>query len=191
MRRVTLDDIIGLARYEEMRERFRRRIIDLKKHRRMPVGDRITFVFENFDTVHFQIQEMLRAERIADVDRVRDEIDVYNALLPDPRELSATMLIELPDSAIVREELPKFHGIDRCVRMEVGTARVDAVFEGGRSREDKVSAVQYVRFPLGAVARSFRGGVSARLVIEHPHYRAEAAIDGDVRRSLAADLEGC
>ncbi|MGH7859685.1 MAG: DUF3501 family protein, partial [Candidatus Binatia bacterium] len=99
MRRVTLDDIIGLPRYEEIRDGFRRRVIELKKHRRVSVGDRITFVFENFDTVHFQIQEMLRAERIVDVDHIRDEIDVYNALLPGSGELSATMLIELEDSS--------------------------------------------------------------------------------------------
>ena len=94
VRPVTVNDIIGLERYEKMRDEFRRRIIELKQRRRVAVGDRITLVFENHDTVLFQIQEMLRAERIADVDRIREEIEVYNELIPAEGELSATLLIE-------------------------------------------------------------------------------------------------
>jgi hypothetical protein len=188
MRQVTLDHIVGLARYEEIRDDFRRRIIDLKRRRRVGVGDRITFVFENFDTVHFQIQEMLRAEQIVDLDRVRDEIDVYNALLPAPGELSATLLIEIDDLRRVREELPKFHGIDRCVRLEVSGKRVPGVFEEGRSREDKVSAVQYVRFPLGDEAGRFVAGAPSRLVIDHPYYQASTDLPAEIQRALAEDL---
>ena len=88
MQKVTLDEIVGSERYEKIRDDFRRRIIELKKHRRLSVGDRITFVFENHETVLFQIQEMLRAERITDLDKIREEIAVYNELVPDPGELS-------------------------------------------------------------------------------------------------------
>jgi hypothetical protein len=190
MRLVTLADIAGLARYEEIRDSFRRRIIDLKRARRVPVGGHVTFVFENFDTVLFQVQEMLRAERITDLDRVREEIDVYNELIPGDGELSATMLIEITEQDRVRPELQRLIGIDECVWLEVGDGRVRAVFEPGRSSEEKLSAVQYVRFPLDAAARrGFAASeVPVRLVIEHENYREQTPIAGDVRRSLAADL---
>lgn len=188
VRRVTLDDIVGLERYETIREAFRRRIIELKRHRRVGVGDSITFVFENFDTVLFQIQEMIRAERIGDIDRVRDEIDVYNELIPERGELSATLLIELSDSDRIREELPKFYGIDEATWIELDGKRIAAVFEGGRAREDKVSAVQYVRFPLGAEVASFFAARDVKLVIDHPHYRATQSLPEETRRSLEEDL---
>ena len=188
IREVTLQDIVGLGRYEAIRDDFRRRIIELKKRRRVSVGDQITFVFENFDTVHFQIQEMLRAEHIVDLDAVREEIDVYNALLPRPGELSATMLIEISDLSRVREELPKFYGIDAATWMEVDDVRLTPVFEEGRAREDKVSAVQYVRFPLGETAAAFVAGAPVRLVIDHAHYRATADLTPEVQASLAEDL---
>jgi hypothetical protein len=88
IRPVSLDDVVGLERYEVVRNEIRRRIIELKRSRRLSVGPDVTFVFENHDTVYFQIQEMLRAERITDLDAVRAELEVYNALLPQPGELS-------------------------------------------------------------------------------------------------------
>jgi hypothetical protein len=190
MRRVTLDDITGIARYEAMRDEFRRRIIALKRSRRVPVGDRVTFVFENFDTVLFQVQEMLRAEQITDLDRVREEIDVYNELIPSEGELSSTMLIEITQEAEIRPALQRLIGIDECVRFEVGSHRIPGVFEGGRSKEDNLSAVQYVRFGFDEAARREFGReeVEVRLVIDHPNYRAATALAADVRRSLAVDL---
>jgi hypothetical protein len=188
VRPVTIDDVVGLVRYEEIRDEFRRRIIALKKLRRVSVGPHVTFVFENFDTVLFQIQEMLRAERIVDLDKVREEIEVYNELIPPPGELSSTMLIELEDPERIREQLPKFYGIDDCVWMEVGEGRAQAIFEGGRSREDKVSAVQYVQFPVGELARPFLEGAPVRIVIEHVHYRETVELSTKVREALAEDL---
>jgi hypothetical protein len=192
MKRVTLDEVAGLERYEAVRPAFRQQIIDLKKHRRVAVGQNITFVFENHDTMLFQIQEMVRAERIVDLDRIRQEIDVYNELVPGPQELSATMLIEITEMERIREELVKLIGIDQAVHLQIGQqARIPAEFEGGRSKEDKLSAVQYVRFRLpNEACRAFITGTEPiRLVIEHPNYRATANIDGAVRASLAHDLE--
>ena len=186
--RVTLDDIVGLERYETIREAFRRRIIELKRHRRIGVGEHVTFVFENFDTVLFQIQEMIRAERISDLDRVRGEIEVYNELIPERGELSATMLIELQDAARIREELPKFYGIDEATWIEFDATRIAGVFEGGRAREDKVSAVQYVRFPLGEHVAKFLDASDVKLVIDHPHYRASRSLPAETRESLGEDL---
>lgn len=188
VRPVTLNDVAGLERYETIREAFRRRIIDLKKTRRVGVGDRITLVFENFDTVLFQIEEMVRAERIVDLDRVRDEIEVYNELIPGENELSATLLIELDHSARIREELPKFYGLDRATWLEFDGLRIAGVFEGGRAREDKVSAVQYVRFPLGEHAPKFIAADQASVVIEHPHYQARQRLSPQTHRALAEDL---
>ena len=195
MKKVTLDEIMGLERYEQVRDELRRRIIELKKSRRVSVGDHVTLVFENYDTMFFQIHEMLRAERIVDLDRIREEMDVYNALIPEPGELSATLLIEITESDRIREELVSLIGIDEAVRMEIGEPgrgfKVPAQFEPGRSKEDKLSAVQYVRFAFDADARAaFVGGTQpVRLIIDHPHYRHSAAIEGAVRASLARDRE--
>ncbi len=192
MRKVALDEIMGLERYESVRPEFRRRIIEMKRDRRVAVGDQVTFVFENHDTMWFQIQEMLRAEHIVDLDRIRDELEVYNALIPEPGELSSTMLIEITEAEHIRERLVSLMGIDSAVRIGVGSEhRIAGDFEGGRSSAEKLSAVQYVRFRFADAARqAFRGGVEpVRLIIDHPNYRHAALIDGRVRASLARDLE--
>jgi hypothetical protein len=193
IRPVTLDDVIGLDRYEALRERIRGEVIALKRHRRLSVGDEITFVFENHATVFFQIQEMIRAERITDLDAVRDELRVYNALLPAPGQLSATMLIEITEEKDIAQRLLRLRGIDEAVRLELGTEFViGAEFEAGRSKEDKLSAVQYVRFSFPPAARTafMADRVPARLVIDHQSYQAAAAIDGELRASLCVDLRG-
>ena len=191
MRSVTLDDVAGLARYAEMRDEFRKRIITLKRARRVSVGDKVSFVFENFDTVLFQIQEMLHAERIVDLDRVREEIAVYNELLPRDGELSATMLIEITDQSQIPAELERLIGIDEAVSIVIDGRRIRGVFEPGRSRKDKLSAVQYVRFPLepeaGEALRSEARKVE--LMIDHPNYRARTELSREQVASLAQDLD--
>jgi hypothetical protein len=190
MKQVTLDEIVGLERYEEIRPEFRRRIIEMKKSRRVPVGDRVTFVFESHDTMLFQIQEMLRAEHIVDIEAIREELEVYNALVPGPGELSSTMFIEITESDMIRESLLRFTGVEKTVSIRVGERRIAGEFEGGRSKEDKLSAVQYVRFAFDDEARAafVAGQEPVRLVIDHPHYRHEAAIEGSVREALRGDL---
>ena len=189
MKKIALDDILGFAAYEKVRQQFRDDIIDKKKRRRVAVGDKISIVFENRDTVIFQIQEMLRAERIADLDKIREEIEVYNELIPSPGELSATLFIEIEDQAHLREDLLKFLGIDESVYFWVGAHSIQGRFEEGRSKEDKISAVQYVRFSFDTQAReAFRRGELAEIVIDHPNYKARAVIASDAQRSLAEDL---
>src|SRR5262245_31503491 len=188
MQKVTLDEIIGVERYERIRPEFRRRIIELKKNRRVTVGDQITFVFENHDTVLFQIQEMLRTERIIDLDKIRFEVESFNELVPSEGELSATMLIEITQPEQSRPALVRLIGIDQAVRLHIGVrCQVPAVFEPGRSKEDNVSAVQYVRFPLSPEERAaFRDErQEAMIVIEHPNYRARTVLPPPVRHSLA------
>src|SRR6266480_3974874 len=162
MKKIALEDIMGLAAYEKMREKSRQRVIELKKKRRVSVGDKVSLVFENRDTVTFQIQEMLRAEKITDLDKIREEIAVYNELIPDTDELSATLFLEIEDQSHLREDLLKFLGIDESVFLKVGERSIQGRFEEGHSKEDKISAVQYVRFPFDPQARqAFRTGERA------------------------------
>jgi hypothetical protein len=190
IRPVTLDELLGLERYEQIRDELRRRIIELKRNRRLTVGDVVTLVFENHDTMFFQVHEMMRAERITDLDAIRYELEVYNALLPASGELSATLLIEITDAEAVESRLNALVGIDEALGLEVGAHRVPASFEPGRSTDDKLSAVQYVRFAFSAPARAAfcDPSVPAFAVIDHPNYRARAAIAGAMRASLIGDL---
>ena len=191
MEKVTLNEILGPERYERMRDDFRRRVIALKKNRRVSVGDRITFVFENHETVLFQIQEMLRTERITDLDKVRFEVDVYNELIPGEGELSSTMLIEITEQERIHSELVRLIGIDKAVTLRIGDRfTIPAVFEEGRSQEDNLSAVQYVRFPLPREAReAFRDERQpVSIVIDHPHYQESTELRPETRRALAAEV---
>ncbi|MET0690211.1 MAG: DUF3501 family protein [Candidatus Binatia bacterium] len=189
MKKIVLDDILGFAAYEQVREKFRNDIIDKKKKRRIALGDRVSVVFENRDTVTFQIQEMLRAERITDLDKIREEIAVYNELVPDTDELSATLFLEIEDQSHLREDLLKFLGIDQAVFLKVGERSIQGRFEEGHSKEDKISAVQYVRFTFDPQSRqAFRAGERAELIIDHPNYKARAVFAPDAQQSLAEDL---
>jgi hypothetical protein len=189
MKKIVLDDILGFAAYEQVREKFRNDIIDKKKKRRIALGDRVSVVFENRDTVTFQIQEMLRAEKITDLDKIREEIAVYNELVPDTDELSATLFLEIEDQSHLREDLLKFFGIDEAVFLKVGERSIQGRFEEGHSKEDKISAVQYVRFTFDPQTRqAFRAGERAELIIDHPNYKARAVLAPDAQHSLAEDL---
>jgi recombinational DNA repair ATPase RecF len=189
MKKIILDDILGFSAYEKVREQFRQGIIERKKARRVAVGDKISLVFENRDTVIFQIQEMLRAERIADLDKIREEIDVYNELIPGAGELSATMFLEIEDQTHLRDSLLKFLGIDEALSFKIGSYTVAGQFEEGRSKEDKISAVQYVRFRLDSDAQNaLIGGVRAELTVNHKNYQASQVLSPEQQKSLAQDL---
>jgi hypothetical protein len=141
--------------------------------------------------VLFQIQEMLRTEHITDLDRVRFEVETYNKLIPAEGELSATMLIEITEQERIRSELVRLIGIDKAVSLRIGNRfAVPAVFEPCRTKEDNLSAVQYVRFPLPPEAgAAFRDEQQdATIVIDHPNYPAQALLPSEVRCSIAAEL---
>jgi hypothetical protein len=186
MRPIGLDDILGRERYGQVRDAIRRRIIDYKRTRRVPVGDRLSLLFEDRATVWYQTQEMLWVERITDLDAIRAELEVYNALLPGEADLSATLLIELQDQARMREQFQRLIGLDRHVALLVGERSIPAVFEDGRQTEDKISAVQYVRFPIDAEARRGLGaGAPVAVAVDHPGYAARATLSADARASIA------
>lgn len=189
MKKVTLEDILPLPHYERVRDDFRRRIIELKSRRRLQVGDKVSLLFENRDTVIFQIQEMLRAEKITELGKVQDEIEVYNSLIPGERELSATLFLEIEDQAKIREELLRFLGLDEVVYLRIGQGSIHARFEPGHSKEDKISAVQYVRFPFTEEqVEAFALGEEAEIRIDHRNYKAKAAIGAQMRKALIEDL---
>ncbi|HEY6974272.1 MAG TPA: DUF3501 family protein [Nitrospiraceae bacterium] len=194
MKMLTQDDLIPNLDYERQREEFRSRIIELKKRRRISVGPLITLVFENRDTLQFQIQEMIRVEHILDPAKVREELDVYNALLPMPGELSATLLIEIVEQESVKPWLDLFMGLDhgQKVAIRAGKDRVYGEFEGGHSHETKISAVHFVRFKPSAalMATLGRREVPITLSIDHATYHEATVVPWDMRQEWLADLEG-
>lgn len=190
MHKVEPNEILDLTSYEKVRADFMQKTIELKRPRRIHVGEQLCFIFENRDTVIFQIQEMTRAERTVSEDAIAVEVAVYNELVPDEHELSATLMIEIPDQAQIRPQLDRLIGIDEHIFLDVGDATVRATFDDKQFEEDRISAVQYVRFPLGAeLSARFRDPtVPVALRADHPNYTAKTVIDGPARASLAADL---
>ena len=198
--KIQLKDVLNFFEYEKVRAGMRARVIDLKRLRRVPVGEHLSFVFENRDTVLFQIQEMCRVERITDDARVQDEIDVYNALLPGPGELSATLFIEITDKDRIQPVLDSFMGIDSggvdggpTVWIQVGKDfAVPAEFEAGHSDEEKgkLSAVHFVRFAFPPEAVRAFASSPVHLVVDHPAVRARVELPAETKAQLLEDLRG-
>jgi len=193
--KIGLKDVLNFFEYEKVRAEMRGRVIDLKRVRRVPVGQHLSFVFENRDTVLFQIQEMCRVERITDDARIQDEIDVYNALLPGPGELSATLFIEITDKAQIQPVLDRFMGIDAgpTVWIQVGKDfAVRGEFEAGHSDEEKgkLSAVHFVRFAFPAEAVRAFADSPVHLVVDHPAVRARVELPAETKVQLLQDLRG-
>ena len=193
MNTLSLSEIKNLHEYELERPEFRARVIELKKRRRVPLGPLMTLVFENRDTVRFQIQEMVRIERIVQPDKVQEEIDAYNDLLPRAGEVSATLFIEVTDPAKIQSTLDGFIGLVEPGKLvlRVGDRTYPAAFAAGQSREDRISAVHYLRFALGEEGRrALERGEKARLEVRHGDYSAEAPLSPETVRELLRDLEG-
>lgn len=191
MEPLSLKDIRGPKLYEGFRDDLRKKVIELKKPRRIDVGDRVTLVFENRATLIFQIEEILRAEGITDADHIQEEIDVYNALMPTDDSLSATLFLAVPPDADPRVELDRLVGLDEHVVLEIGDHSIRADFEPGRSTEDRISAVQYTRYPLSpeALEALKTPGTPLEIVIDHPEYQHTTRCSEETRASLAADYE--
>ena len=193
MKMLTAEDVMPFEEYERQRDSYRSRIIALKQRRRISVGPLITLVFENYETLQFQIQEMIRVERIFDPEKVQDELDVYNALLPSTNELSATLLIEITEEAKIKEWLDRFMGLDlgRTVAINAGGETCFAAFESGHSHETKISAVHFVRFrPTAAMKDAFADlHTPVTLTVHHGEYHAEAPVPGSMREEWLSDLK--
>jgi hypothetical protein len=192
MKPLELSEILNLVEYEKIRVARRREIVALKQARRVSVGRYLTFVFENRATVWFQIQEMVRAERIVDEAKIAEEVEVYNGLLPQPGELAATLMIEIDQASEIKPVLDRLLGIDTrdYVKLTVGPHVIVGVFESGHSDEErgKLSAVHFVRFALPPQARARFATSEVALVVEHPNERARAVLAKETKRSLLDDL---
>jgi hypothetical protein len=192
MKLLTREDLLPLHEYEQQREAYRSRIIALKQRRRVALGPLISVVFENRETLRFQIQEMMRAERIVDAVKVQDELDVYNALLPAQEELSATLLIEITKAEDVKAWLDRFMGLDRgrTVAIQAGGESAFGEFEGGHSHETKISAVHFVRFrPSQAMTHLFADlRQPVTLAVDHNGYHETVSIPGSLREEWISDL---
>ena len=186
------EELLSLEAYARSRGEIRAQVIAHKKLRTVHLGEHVTLQFEDAVLIRYQIQEMLRIERIFEEAGIQGELDAYNPLVPDGANWKATMFVEYPDEAQRRRMLARLKGIERRVWVQVGGgARVYAIADEDleRENEDKTSAVHFLRFDLGAEARDeLRRGAKLTIGVDHPEYTASVEVEPQVRASLAGDL---
>jgi hypothetical protein len=186
------DSLLSLEAYARERNAYRSRVIAHKKLRTVHAGEHVTLIFEDEQTVRYQVQEMLRIERIFEEEGIRGELEAYNPLIPDGGNWKATMMIEYPDAEERRRRLAELKGIeDRTWVQVAGCAKVFAVADEDleRENEEKTSAVHFVRFELDRAMRdALRSGAGLTIGVDHPNYRASVDVAPDVRASLVSDL---
>jgi hypothetical protein len=193
VRKLAASDLLSLEHYSRERDGFRARILAHKKDRKLGVGPSTMWLFEDRLTVQYQVQEMLRTERIFEAEGIAEELAAYNPLIPDGRNWKATLLIEFPDPQIRKVQLEKLRGVeDRCWVQVAGQERVFAIADEDLERENEVktSAVHFLRFELSdAMAASLRGGAALTAGVDHPEYRHELVVADNIRTALIADLD--
>lgn len=190
MQPVTFEEIRNIAEYELERETFRPHVLAVKEKRRIRVGDHLTFLFENRDTVRYQVQEMMRIERIVREHDIRHELETYNELISGPGELSASLLIEYdsPDERAIW--LSALLGLENHVWVQVGGfPPVRARFDTRQIATDRISSVQYIKFPIGVEAARAIGRQGVRVFTDHPKYTASTTLAPDQVQALAADAQ--
>lgn len=194
-RQIQRSDIKGPAIYAGMRDDYRKHIIALKRDRRASIGDRVSMVFENRHTLISQIEEMLRAENLTTDEQIEEEIAVYNAIMPSDDSLAATLFLEVPAGTDPRTELDRLIGLDEHVILHIRSNGKEfssrAAFEEGRGTTERISAVQYCRFPLPKEGLELLRTEGAKLSIEidHPGYKHTCECPEAMRASLAADYD--
>jgi hypothetical protein len=192
MKRITLDQVLSYQQWESVRPVLRPLFIVEKERRRLHVGAHVTLLFENAQSVWYQVEEMLRVERMTDPAAIQHEIDTYNALVPGGGELSATLLIEYEEATERDVALRALLGFEKHLWLRVGERRVQAEFDAAQVGEEAVSSVQFVRFAVGGrtgerfVELAAAGAVAVE--VDHPAMTVSAPIAGDIARALAEDL---
>jgi hypothetical protein len=189
---ITRDSLLTLEAYAKERQAFRARVLAHKRARTVHIGDHVTLLFEDELTVRYQIQEMLRIEKMFEEAGIQDELAAYNPLVPDGSNLKATMLLEYEDVDARRDALATLRGIEDALWLQIdGFARVHAIADEDldRENEQKTSAVHFVRFELapGMVA-AFKSGRPVAIGADHPNYHAEIALPANVQAALAKDF---
>jgi hypothetical protein len=189
VRPITRHDIKGPTLYAPIRDDYRNRVIAMKQHRRVLLGDRVEIVFDNRLILTLQIEETIRLENLTRDDQIDEEIKLANELMPTPDSLAATLFVPLPPGADAREILGQLVGLDEHVVLHVGDHSIRARFEAGRAEADRISAVQYLRFPLSADAKAALLAPGTRIAVEidHPRYLHRVECPDELRASLAAD----
>lgn len=198
MPKLTLDDIADLRAYEREREDFRREVIALKRRRRISVGPIVTVLFENRDTIRFQIQEMARVEKILSDDGIQAELDTYNPLIPEAGELAASLFVELTDEYAMREWLPRLVGIESSIELRAGSGdaevrvrcRVDPDHERQLTRDEVTAAVHYIGFTLNPDQVEAVATGRVRVAVDHANYQHESELSVESQAELVNDLRG-
>ena len=194
--KLTLGDIADLRAYEREREAFRTHIIALKKRRRVHVGPVVTLVFENRDTIRFQIQEMARVEKLISDEAIEGELRAYNPLIPEPGSLSATLFIELTSEPALREWLPRLVGIELAVELRIGSGddavvvrcTPDADHEKQLTRDEITASVHYIHWDLTPDQVETFATSPVRVAVRHPEYDHETELSAPTHAELLTDL---
>lgn len=193
MNQLTRDDLFSLEKYAAIKTEFRARVMEHKKQRRVPLGEHATLYFEDALTMQYQVQEMLRLERIFEPDAIQEELDVYNPLIPNGSNWKATFMVEYDDVEERKKALARLTGIENTIWVKVGN--FDKVFaianeDLDRSEPDKTSAVHFMRFELTPeMVAAAKGGAAIKAGIDHPNYLVETVLSALYRDSLAGDLK--
>ena len=191
MDKLSRADLFSLERYHEIRPEFRARVLAHKRLRQVPVGPNATLYFEDRLTIQYQVQEMLRVERIFEADAIEEELAAYNPLIPDGANLKATFMLEYDDADERRRMLGRLLGIEDRVWMEAGGERTFAVADEDldRATDDKTSAVHFLRFELSdGMCAALGRGAAMRFGIDHDQYRHGSTPGAESRAALVADL---
>jgi hypothetical protein len=189
VRPITRADIKGPKLYAGIRDDYRKRVIELKTARRVIIGDNVELVFDNRFSLTMQIEEICRLENLTTDDQINAEIAQTNELMPTETSLAATIFIPLPQDETTKDRLKALVGLDEHVVLHIGTHAIRAAFEPGRSTDEKISAVQYCRFPMSADVKAslLTAGTPIAVEIDHPNYRYRVQCPEALRASLAAD----
>jgi hypothetical protein len=193
MQKLATTDLLSLEQYARQRPAFRARVMEHKKVRVVAVGPNATWLFEDRLTIQYQVQEMLRAERIFEPEGIEEELSAYNPLIPDGRNWKVTLLIEFPDESERRVQLAQLKGVEeRCWVQVSGHERVFAIADEDleRENEEKTSSVHFLRFELTAgMVAALKSGASLAVGIDHPQYRHEVStVSPAMHSALLADL---
>jgi hypothetical protein len=196
IRNVKLEDIYSFQEWEKKRDEYFTDFLSLKKNRRIDVGEKFTFVFENTETTYFQVQELVRVERTNNQEEIQEMLDIYNQYVPKGLELSTTFFINLEEKSLknvehMKKEFEKLKGIANAARIWVGEEKIEGYSEEGRENEEQISAVQYVRFSFSPdLAEKFIDeSVEVLIGFEHPNWYDRNVIREGIRRSLIEDLK--
>jgi hypothetical protein len=193
MSRLTPADLMKLEEYAEQRPAFRQRVLEHKRHRKLPLGPHLTLLFEDRLTIQYQVQEMLRIERIFERKAIEEELGAYNPLIPDGSNWKASCLIEYEDPAERARELQKLRGVEDLIWVQVGEGpRIHAVADEDLERENdtKTSAVHFLRFELDAASQqAAKAGAALHFGVAHAAYRETVTVPEAVRAALVQDLE--